>query len=188
MHKRPSRLTGWFLLPVLSTLVSAAQRPVMLSQGSMTSFLLKNFARVWKKLPRSGRIFLARITQKKFTASVAGVITNAEGRVLVLDHVLRPASGWGLPGGFMKHFEQPIDALKREIREETGIELANIELYRVRTLKRHIEFIFTGSAETAGEVKSREITAVRWFDPAHLPAEMNVDQQFLIRKVFGLDL
>ena len=154
----------------------------------MTSFLLKNFARVWKKLPRGGRIFLARITQKKFTASVAGVITNAEGRVLVLDHVLRPASGWGLPGGFMKHFEQPVDALRREIREETGIELTNIELHRVRTLKRHIEFIFTGSAEAAGEVKSREITAVKWFDPAQLPAEMNVDQQFLIRKVFGLDL
>ncbi|HMM79880.1 MAG TPA: NUDIX domain-containing protein [Pyrinomonadaceae bacterium] len=154
----------------------------------MTSFLLKKLARIWKLLPRDGRVFLARITQKKFTASVAGVITNEDGRVLVLDHVLRPASGWGLPGGFMKHFEQPVEALRREIREETGIELSEIELYRTRTLKRHIEFIFTARANGRGEVKSREITALEWFDPANLPPEMNVDQQFLIRKVFGLDL
>lgn len=116
------------------------------------------------------------------------MIRNAEGRVLVLDHVLRPASGWGLPGGFMKHFEQPHEALEREIREETGIDIGSIELYRVRTLKRHIEFIFTGTANSAGEVKSREITAVEWFDPSRLPPEMNIDQQFLIRKVFGLDV
>jgi len=154
----------------------------------MTSFLLKSFARVWKKLPRGGRVFLARLTQKKFTASVAGVISDEEGRVLVLDHVLRPASGWGLPGGFMQHFEQPIEALEREIREETGIELSDITLYRARTLKRHIEFIFTARAKGKGTVKSREITAVEWFDPAHLPPEMNIDQQFLIRGVFRLDV
>lgn len=152
------------------------------------AFFLKKLARVWKLLPRDGRIFLARVTQKKFTASVAGVISDDQGRVLILDHILRPASGWGLPGGFMKHFEQPIEALEREIREETGIELTKISLYRVRTLKRHIEFIFIARGLSKGEVKSREITAVEWFDPAHLPPEMNVGQQFLIRQVFGLDL
>ena len=154
----------------------------------MASTLIKGIARIWKLLPRGGRVFLARLTQKKFTASVAGVVTDEKGRVLVLDHVLRPASGWGLPGGFMSHFEQPAEALIRELKEETGLDIEDLELYRVRTLKRHLEFIFTARAQGKGEVKSREITAVRWFDPKELPPEMNVDQQFLIRKVFGLDL
>lgn len=150
--------------------------------------LLRLAARIWKRLPRNGRIFLARLTQQKFTASVAGVISNPAGEVLVLDHVLRPASGWGLPGGFMQHFEQPREALEREIREETGLKLGDIKLFRVRTLKRHLEFIFTASSSGDGSVLSREITAVRWFPPDGLPPEMNLDQQFLIRQVFKLDV
>ena len=145
-------------------------------------------AKIWKLLPRNGRVFVTRLTQRKFTASVAGVISNEKGEVLVLDHVLRPASGWGLPGGFMQHFEQPAEALKREIREETGLELTDIEFYRMRTLKRHIEVIFTANSSGDGSVRSREITAIRWFRPDALPPEMNIDQQFLIRKVFKLDV
>jgi len=144
-------------------------------------------SKVWKILPRDGRVLLARITQKKFTASVAGVISNEKGEVLVLDHVLRPGSGWGLPGGFMEHFEQPDEALKRELKEETGLIISDVTFYRIRTLKRHIEVIFTAQASGDGEVLSREITQVRWFAPDALPPEMNVDQQFLIRKVFRID-
>lgn len=150
--------------------------------------LLRLASKVWKLLPRNGRIFVTRLTQRKFTASVAAVVRNEAGEVLVLDHVLRPASGWGLPGGFMKHFEQPLEALRREIREETGLELSNIEIYRIRTLKRHIEVIFTANSSGGGTIGSREITAIRWFPPDDLPPEMNIDQQFLIRQVFELDV
>ena len=150
--------------------------------------LLRLAATIWKILPRDGRIALTRLTQKKFTASVAGVVSNEKGEVLVLDHVLRPASGWGLPGGFMRHFEQPDEALKREIREETGLELRDVTFYRIRTLRRHVEVIYTATASGEGKVSSREITSIRWFAPDKLPPEMNLDQQFLIRKVFKLDV
>jgi len=149
--------------------------------------LLKIISKIWKMLPRDGRIFLARLTQQKFTVSVAAVISNEKGEVLVLDHVLRPASGWGLPGGFMQHFEQPDEAIRRELLEETGLELTDVEIYRIRTLKRHVEIIFTARSNGTGNVLSREITDIKWFAPDGLPPEMNIAQQFLIRKVFRLD-
>lgn len=119
--------------------------------------------------------------------SVAAIITNEQGGVLLLNHVLRPASGWGIPGGFISLGEQPEAALRREIREETGLELSNISMYRVRTLKRHVEIIFLANSVGDAAVMSREITELCWFDPDEVPAEMNLDQQFLIRKVLRPD-
>jgi len=118
-----------------------------------------------------------------FTVSVAAVITNERGEVLLLNHVLRPRSGWGIPGGFIDAGEQPEAALHREIREETGLELADVTLYRVRTLKRHVEIIYLASAVGEARVMTREIYELGWFSPDAVPAEMNLDQQFLIRKV-----
>ncbi len=133
------------------------------------------------------RTWIMRRLQQKFTASVVGIITNEQGELLLLNHVLRPRSGWGMPGGFMSRSEQPATALRREIREETGLELDDLALYRVRTLKRHIEIIFTATAADAGEIRSREITELRWFDPDGLPPEMSIDQQFLIKAVLRPD-
>src|ERR1035437_9147133 len=98
--------------------------------------------KVWKLMPRSARTALTRRFQAKFTVSAAGIITNEKGEVLLADHILRPASGWGVPGGFLEAGEQPETALRREIREETGLELQDVRLYNARTRRRHIEIIF----------------------------------------------
>lgn len=136
-------------------------------------------------MPRKARISLTRVTQAKFTVSAAGIITNDAGEVLILNHVLRPVSGWGLPGGFLETGEQPEAGFRREIREETGLEIRDPVLYRARTTRRHIEIIYIAHAVGTAEVKSREITELGWFDIENLPAEMSLDQQFLIRKALG---
>ena len=146
------------------------------------------FGKIWKKLPPWVRMRLTRLSQPTFTVSVAGIITNAEGAVLLLNHVLRPVSGWGIPGGFINFGEQPEAAFKREIREETGIEMTDISLYRIRTLKRHVEIMYTAKSTGDAQVKSREIIELGWFDPDGVPVEMNLDQQFLIRKVLRPDV
>lgn len=133
-------------------------------------------------MPRGLRAAVARTAQTQFTVSAAGIVTNERGEVLLLDHLLRPSSGWGIPGGFMNANEQPEAALRREIREETGIELANVRLYRVRTLRRHMEIIFLATGVGEAEVKSREILRLGWFAIEEMPPEMSLDQQFLIRK------
>jgi 8-oxo-dGTP diphosphatase len=151
--------------------------------------LKKLAAKIWKNLPSVLRIKTIRLTQKKFTASVGAVVTNERGEVLLLDHIWRPGSGWGMPGGFIEHGEQPEEALKREISEETGLELKNIGLFSVRVVERHIEFIFSAEAAAAGkaEVKSSEITAAKWFAPDIMPNEMSSTQKKIIGKVLNLN-
>ena len=138
--------------------------------------------KLWKWMPRRLRRWLTRRLQTSFTVSAAGVITNEHGEVLLLNHLFRPVSGWGLPGGFLDAGEQPGAAFRREIREETGIELGDVDLIRTRTLGRHIEIIFAAKAIGEPAVKSREIIELSWFDVDNMPPDMTRDQQDLILK------
>lgn len=135
---------------------------------------------IWKKLPRNVRRWLTRRAQTNFTISAAGIIVNEKGQVLLLNHVLRPVSGWGLPGGFIDAAEQPEEALKRELYEETGVELSHIRLIHARTLGRHVEIIFAAKAIGEPRVKSREITELRWFDLDDLLEVIGAEQRPMV--------
>lgn len=50
--------------------------------------------------------------------AAAALITNPEGRVLMTRH---PVRGWEFPGGQVEEGESVLQALEREIMEETGI-------------------------------------------------------------------
>lgn len=138
---------------------------------------------IWKRIPSQFRLTIIRVTQTKFTASVAVIITNRGGKVLLLEHILRPASGWGIPGGFLNQGEQPETAIRRELREEAGIELENLKMIRVRTLNRHIEILFRAESNDTAEVKSREIKSLDWFAVDEMPEEMNSVQKSTVKKV-----
>lgn len=140
---------------------------------------------IWRKMPRFLRMKVIRLTQAKFTVSVAAVITDADGKVLLLEHIFRPASGWGIPGGFVGHGEQPEDAVKRELYEETGLRLENVRLFRARILKTHVEFMFEAEGKGTAEVKSREILKVEWFRPEQMPEEMSSVQKATVREVLA---
>jgi ADP-ribose pyrophosphatase YjhB (NUDIX family) len=140
---------------------------------------------VWKKLPFKIRSLLVRATQAKFTASAAVVIVNGAGKVLLLDHRIRPGSGWGLPGGFLEHGELPAQGIRREIAEETGLDLSGLTLLRVRTVGKHIEVLFSARSDGTPKLKSDEIKGFRWFAAEQLPEEMNPGQRDFILKVLG---
>jgi 8-oxo-dGTP diphosphatase len=152
---------------------------------TLLPMLIKLFRLIWMTTPPLVRLRLIRLTQKKFTASVAAIITNEKGEVLLLDHVIRPYSSWGMPGGFLEHGEEPEKAIRRELLEETGLELDLVKMFRVRTLGRHIEILFTAAA--AGEVKalSREINDFGWFSLKSMPDDMSAAQKATIREVLN---
>jgi len=136
-------------------------------------------------MPPAMRVAVVRTTQTKFTVSVAVVVVNERQEVLLLDHVLRPRSGWGFPGGFLDAGEQVLDALKREVREEIGIELENLQFKRSRTFRRHIEVLYTASPVGTPEVLSREIYQIKWFAPNRLPSGIDRDTRKTILDVLG---
>lgn len=145
--------------------------------------LKKSVGLIWEKTPYFLRVRLIRATQPKFTVSVAAIITNERSEVLLLDHVLRPYFSWGIPGGFIEAGEQPENAVRREIREETGLELAQTEMIRIRTINRHVEILFRARANGAATVKSREINDLGWFAAGEMPKQMSRTQKQLIEQV-----
>lgn len=137
-------------------------------------------------MPVWGRRAVIRLTQPNFTVSAAVVVVDKTGRILLLNHILRPASGWGPPGGFLNVGEQPHQAAAREVFEETGLKVNNLKMFRVQTINHHIEFWFLGRAEGEAMVKSREIFEARWFGFAEMPPEMNRKDHWMIKQALEI--
>ena len=147
--------------------------------------LKKAVRRIWRFLSPGMRARLVRSVQTSFTVSAAAIVTNEEGKVLLLNHVLRPDSGWGYPGGFVNKGEQAEDAIRREVREETGIDLDKLELHDVRNSGTHIEILFVAKSVGEPEVRSREIIELGWFGIDDFPQEMPRRQQEQIQKTLS---
>lgn len=128
------------------------------------------------------------LAESRFAVTAGGVILDERGRVLLLNHVFRKGSGWGIPGGFINKGENPEDALRRELREEAGLELSALEIAFARTLKRpqQVEIIFRARARAEeARPRSREIRSARWFALDELPDELPRDQRRLIERALG---
>ena len=150
--------------------------------------LIELLGKFWRRLPKQFRRWGVLLTESRFTVTVGAVITDQAGRILLLQHRFRPGQqsggGWGIPGGFVKTGEQPEAAIRRELREETGLEVENLELAFARTLERYrqIEIIFCCSAKTEFQTESREISRAEWFTPDDLPPGLSDDQRNLIER------
>jgi ADP-ribose pyrophosphatase YjhB (NUDIX family) len=139
---------------------------------------------VWRNVPAKVRRWGVRLVEPRFTVTAGAVVLDREGRVLLLNHVFRTGSGWGIPGGFIEGGEQPEDALRRELREEAGLEVEEVKLISARTLKRpqQIELVYACRAANAPAPNSFEIKTAEWFAPDALPAGLPSDQKHVIRR------
>ena len=143
---------------------------------------------IWRHLPGIVRRRVIRVGQRRFTVTAGAMIFDDQGRILLLEHVFRPDSGWGIPGGFLSKCEQPEEALRRELREEIGIEVEDVELLFARALGRpqQIEIYFRARAIGIPEPCSFEIKKAQWFNLEDLPPELSRDQRRLIKRVLAL--
>ena len=140
---------------------------------------------LWRGAPKRVRRWGVWLAEPRFMVTVGAIVLDEGGRVLLLQHEFRTGSGWGIPGGFLERGEQPLEALRRELREEVGVELDAAELVRVRTLSRpqqvEIHFRCRVRAGARAEPRSMEINRVGWFEAAALPPELSADQRSIIR-------
>jgi 8-oxo-dGTP pyrophosphatase MutT (NUDIX family) len=63
------------------------------------------------------------------TAACGVIIENAKGEILLQQR--RDNGKWGIPGGAMEIGEKFIDAAKREVLEEAGIEVSDLTLFGI---------------------------------------------------------
>ncbi len=142
---------------------------------------------LWRRAPKRVRLLTVRLIQPTFTVTAGAVVVDEEGRVLLLKHVFRTGSGWGLPGGFLSAGEQPEEAVRRELREEIDLEIDRLELAFVRTLKRarQVEIIFRCRPVGRANPQSLEIKSAEWFPTDGLPGGLSADQRKLIERALG---
>ncbi len=72
-------------------------------------------------------------------ATVGALISNDAGEVLMI-RTHKWSNLWGIPGGKIKWGEPSVDALRREIKEETGLEVNDIEFVLVQDCIHSQEF------------------------------------------------
>ncbi|HYP02238.1 MAG TPA: NUDIX hydrolase [Pyrinomonadaceae bacterium] len=140
---------------------------------------------LWRGSPKRVRRWGVWLVEPRFLVTVGAVVLDEGGRVMLLNHEFRAGSGWGIPGGFLEGGEQPAEALRRELREEIGVELDALELIHVRTLRRpqqvEIHFRCRVRAGKRATPQSMEINSVGWFEADRLPPELSDDQRRIIK-------
>jgi ADP-ribose pyrophosphatase YjhB (NUDIX family) len=101
-------------------------------------------------------------------------LVELDGRVLLGRRAFEPSAGlWDLPGGFLNEGEHPLDGLRRELREETGLEIepteflgAWIEEYAGRKVLALTWLVRIVSGEPAA---ADDLVELRWFAADELP-------------------
>jgi ADP-ribose pyrophosphatase YjhB (NUDIX family) len=102
---------------------------------------------------------------------VAAVIVH-DGKVLLFQHVFWTAARWGLPGGGIEPGEDAAAAIRREVREECGLEIEIVRRLDTHSARRSTYFLCRAPGiEVAAPPRrlSFEILAAGWFPPDRLP-------------------
>lgn len=95
---------------------------------------------------------------------------------------------WGLIEGFVGRDENLIQAITREIKEETGLEVTNITLIHIKDNpdranedRQNIEFVYV--AEPMGDTgaSDEEVTEMRWVPLDNIAVEVAFDHADDIR-------
>lgn len=103
-------------------------------------------------------------------------LIHKNNKYLLQDRVKKDWKGFTLPGGHVEPGESIVDAVIREMKEETGLTILNPKLCGLKQFPiingekaegRYLVFLFTAD-EFVGEVVSSEEGAMHWVDKDEL--------------------
>jgi putative (di)nucleoside polyphosphate hydrolase len=114
-----------------------------------------------------------------FRVGVGLLIVNAQGNVLAAERADHPA-GWQAPQGGLQPSEEPLEAARRELVEETGIEWDEVTV-----LAEHAEWLGYELPEEARSEKTGRGQVHKWFLLRFLGDEADVDLASATTPEFG---
>jgi 8-oxo-dGTP diphosphatase len=112
--------------------------------------------------------------------TACALCADERGRVLLARRANEPFKGyWDLPGGFLEEGEHPLDALRRELREETGLEVEPLDFVGIWTdrypygtqVGSTLNLYWTARVVGGSPQAADDVSEVGWFAPDELPGE-----------------
>jgi 8-oxo-dGTP diphosphatase len=112
--------------------------------------------------------------------TASAVVRADDGNVLLARRAGPPDEGkWDLPGGFLEEGEHPRDAVVRELREETGLEIEPLELIAVEMdvygdaedAPATLNLYWTARVVSGDPEPADDVSELRWFRPDELPGD-----------------
>jgi ADP-ribose pyrophosphatase YjhB (NUDIX family) len=108
----------------------------------------------------------------------AGALCIQDGRVLLARRAHSPFHGfWDIPGGFLNEGEDPLDGVRRELKEETGLEIEPERFLGIwidryggdSTAEATLNLYWTAKVVGGEAAPADDVSELRWFDPDELP-------------------
>jgi 8-oxo-dGTP diphosphatase len=137
--------------------------------------------RLGGRLPFGVKLFLNRRLNQAFLVGLLAVVRNDDGHVLVLRHTYRPSVPHGVPSGWLKRGETVGEAMRREVAEETGLEVEFRRVLRVDTGERPTRLDVWLEYELVGGSfrPSAEVSEAAFFPLDRLPPLLPAQREFL---------
>ena len=110
--------------------------------------------------------------------ATTGALVEDGSRVLLARRAGEPFEGrWDIPGGFLDEGEHPLDGLRRELREETGLEVEPVEFLGVwmdryggeSTAEATLNLYWTARVTGGEPAPADDVDDLRWFERDELP-------------------
>ena len=107
-------------------------------------------------------------------------LIHKNGRYLLQDRIKNDWKGYTLPGGHIEPGESIVDAVIREMQEETGLTISHPHLCGVKQFPleegRYIVFLFE-TEEFEGDLRSSEEGTMHWIEKEEL-SKVNLVEDF----------
>ena len=152
----------------------------------MRHLLPKPVERIALRVAHRLRHHWRRIAKPQLRA-ITVILRDEAGRVLFIRHSYGPR-GWTLPGGGVVGNEDPADAARREMHEELGVRLGELDL--LGTLTETVSgapqtaHVFGATVAQAPRPDGREVVDARFFRTDEVPGPLS---ELTLRRLATID-
>lgn len=114
--------------------------------------------------------------------SIDAVIIKND-QILLIQRGVEPYKGfWGTPGGYVEWDESAEETVKREVKEETGLDVKAVRLVNVysspdRHPKQVINILYVATVEEGNPAVGDDAEDIRWFTLDALPEQIAFDHK-----------